>query len=25
VGFGFFLPHPIRQLLEEATQILLTH
>jgi hydrogenase-4 component F len=25
VGFGFFLPQPIRQLLEQATQILLAH
>jgi hydrogenase-4 component F len=25
VGFGFFLPQPIRQLLEQATQILLIH
>jgi hydrogenase-4 component F len=25
VGFGFFLPQPIRQLLEQATQILLLH
>ena len=25
VGFGFFLPQPIRQLLEEATRIILIH
>jgi hydrogenase-4 component F len=25
VGFAFFLPQPLRQLLEQATQILLLH